>query len=180
MYHPWHDIEPGSAEQPLAFIEIPKGTKTKYEMDKRTGLMIVSRVMFSSFVYPFNYGFIPRTLAKDDDPLDCFIMGEDVLNQTLVEMRPIGTLRMTDEGRSDDKILGVPVGDPRFEPVRDLSYVAPHYLRELEHFLAHYKDLEHKQTVVTEWINKDGTRALIRESFELYQRAREAGRMRII
>jgi inorganic pyrophosphatase len=178
MHHPWHDIDPGNPEQPLAFVEIPKGTKTKYEMDKSTGLMIVSRVMFSSFVYPFNYGFVPRTLADDDDPLDCFIMGEEVLVQALVEMRPIGTLRMTDEGRTDDKVLAVPVGDPRFEPVLGLEHVAPHYLRELEHFLAHYKDLEDKKTIVTTWIDREGTCQLIRESFDYYRRAREAGRMR--
>ena len=92
MNHPWHDIDPGDAETPIAFVEIPHGTKTKYELDKDTGLMRVHRVLFSSFVYPFNYGFIPQTLAKDEDPVDCFIMGEELLPMTLVEIRPIGML----------------------------------------------------------------------------------------
>jgi inorganic pyrophosphatase len=176
MNHPWHDIDPGDPNMPIAFVEIPRGTKTKYELDKQSGLMLVNRVLFSSFVYPFNYGFVPQTLSKDDDPVDCFVMGEELLPMTLVQIRPVGMLQMTDEGATDDKILAVPCGDPRFEPVRDLSDVAPHYLREIEHFLSHYKDLEDKRTVVTEWVGRGAAVEEVCQSIESYRREANKGR----
>jgi inorganic pyrophosphatase len=175
MNHPWHDIDPGDAETPIAFVEIPRGTKTKYELDKDTGLMRVDRVLFSSFVYPFNYGFIPQTLAKDEDPVDCFIMGEELLPMTLVEIRPIGMLRMKDEGQTDDKLLSAPINDPRFTQIADLADISPHHLRELEHFLGHYKDLEKKETAVAEWVGRAPAVQEIREGLRYY-RARIAQR----
>ena len=172
MSHPWHDIDPGMAEQPLAFIEIPAGTRVKYELHKETGFMVADRIMYTSFVYPFNYGFIPRTLAKDGDPMDCFVMGEELLPMTLIRIRPVGLLRMSDEGKKDDKLLAVPTGDPRFDPVGDLKDVGEHRARELEHFLTHYKDLERKKTMVTDWVDGRSAIAEIKQAYESYARSR--------
>jgi inorganic pyrophosphatase len=178
MNHPWHDIEPGDPEEPVAFVEIPSGTKTKYELDKKTGLMRVDRVLFASFVYPFNYGFVPQTQAADGDPVDVFLMGPELLPMTLVGIRPIGMLRMQDEGSRDNKILAVPLNDPRFADVADSQAVASHHLRELEHFLAHYKDLERKQTVVTEWVGRTEAVREIRDGLRSYRTRRRASEPR--
>lgn len=167
--HPWHDIEPGVAATPNAIVEIPRLTRNKYELDKETGLMRLDRVLFSSFVYPFNYGFIPRTYARDHDPMDCFIMGEDLLPMTLVPIRPLGMVCMTDEGKVDDKILAVPVADPRFAHQRKLEDISPNIIREIEHFLSHYKDLEEKKTVIIEWVSRDDAVTAIEESLQRYR-----------
>jgi inorganic pyrophosphatase len=178
MNHPWHDIDPGDPKSPLAFIEIPRGTKTKYELHKESGFMVADRVMYSAFVYPFNYGFIPRTLARDADPMDCFVMGEELLPMTMVRIRPVGLLRMSDEGKMDDKLLAVPLRDPRFEHVNGLGDVGPHYLRELEHFLSHYKDLEKKATVVVDWVDRDAAVREIEQSFVSYSQSAAGNRTR--
>jgi len=168
MNHPWHDIDPGKPDTPLAFIEIPSGTKIKYELHKESGFMVADRIMYTSFVYPFNYGFIPRSLAKDGDPMDCFVMGEELLPMTMVRIRPLGLLQMSDQGKKDDKLLAVPVADPRFEQVKDLKDVGPHLIKELEHFLTHYKDLEHKQTVVMDWLGRPEAIKAIEEGLVSY------------
>src|SRR5262249_1033794 len=152
----------------LAFIEIPAGTNIKYELHKETGFMLADRIRYTSFVYPFNYGFIPRTLAKDGEPMDCFVMGEKLLPMTLIRMRPVGLLRMSDEGKKDDKLLAVPVGDPRFDQIGDLEDVGAHRVRELEHFLTHYKDLEKKRTMVLNWVDGRSAVGEIEDSFQSY------------
>lgn len=169
MVHPWHDIDPGRPELPTAFIEIPRGSRIKYELDKPTGLMRMDRLLYSPFVYPFNYGFIPKTFARDDDPLDCFVMGEPVLSATLIDIKPLGMLRMEDEGKTDDKILGLPTGDPRYAHVQKIDDLPPHHLRELEHFLARYKDLESKKTLVMHWEPVEDAITEIRSTMTAYE-----------
>jgi inorganic pyrophosphatase len=167
--HPWHGIDPAfDGETVTALIEIPRGGNQKYEVDKVTGLLRLSRVLFSAFTYPFNYGLIPRTLALDADPLDVLVVGETAAPLTLLTARPVAMLRMTDEGETDDKILAAPAHDPRWDELRDLEDVPAHRLSELRHFFTHYKDLEEKETRVTEWLDKGAACVEISESVERY------------
>ncbi len=149
-------------------MEIPRGENHKLEVDKPTGLLRLSRVLFSAFSYPANYGFIPRTLALDDDPLDILIVGDAAPPLTLLTARPVGMLRMSDEGDTDDKILAAPAHDPRWNELRGLEDVPAHRLTELHHFFTHYKDLEEKETRVTEWLDREAARAEIEASLERY------------
>lgn len=151
-----------------AVVEIPRGGNQKYEVDKPTGLLRLSRVLFSAFEYPFNYGFIPRTLALDDDPLDILVVGLAAEPLSLLTARPVGMLRMLDEGETDDKILAAPAHDPRYDEVEDLDDMAEHRLKELRHFFTHYKELEEKETLVTEWLDREGACAEIEASLERY------------
>lgn len=174
--HPWHGLDPAfDGITCTAVIEIPRGGNQKYEVDKPTGLLRLSRVLFSAFVYPFNYGFVPRTLALDDDPLDILVIGQSAPPMTVIEARPLGMLRMIDEGETDDKILAAPVHDPRYSEMRKLVDVAEHRLKELHHFFTHYKELEEKETLVTEWKDRDGAAAEISSSLERYDEAYAAG-----
>jgi inorganic pyrophosphatase len=151
-----------------AVVEIPRGGNQKYEVDKPTGLLRLSRVLFSAFEYPFNYGFIPKTLALDNDPLDILVLGLAAEPLSLLTARPLGMLRMLDEGDTDDKILAAPAHDPRYDEIEDLGDVAEHRLKELHHFFTHYKELEEKQTLVTEWLDQAAAGAEIRASLERY------------
>lgn len=172
--NPWHSIEPGNFKALNVFIEIPKGSRNKYETDKNTGFIKLSRVLFSPFHYPFNYGFIPKTLAKDGDPLDCMVLGDELHPATIVEVRILGLLKITDEGKVDDKILTVPIHDPRFNEYRSIRHVPKHLLKEIQHFFTHYKDLESKKINVIRWLSglaakKEIKRALLRYKKEFYQ-----------
>ncbi len=136
----------------VAFIEIPRGSRNKYEYDEATGRFHLDRVLFSSVHYPTDYGFIPDTLAEDGDHLDILVlMQEPSFPGCLIEARPIGGLDMSDEKGSDFKVLAVPVGDPRYQHVTDLAGLGDHWLREIETFFATYKLLEPKQTEVLGW-----------------------------
>ena len=136
----------------VAFIEIPRGSRNKYEFDEATGQIRLDRVLFSSVHYPTDYGFIPDTLAEDGDHLDILVlMQEPTFPGCVIEARPIGGLDMADEKGSDFKVLAVPVGDPRYQHVTDLSHLGDHWLREIETFFATYKLLEPKQTEVLGW-----------------------------
>src|SRR5215510_8532428 len=146
--NPWHDVELGE-EAPEIFnciIEIPIGSKVKYELDKETGLLRVDRVLFSAVHYPANYGFIPRTYCDDGDPLDVLVLcQEPVFPMTIVEARAIGVMRMRDEKGIDDKILAVSVRDPAFADYTDKSQLPPHMFLQIRRFFEDYKVLEHKQ-----------------------------------
>ena len=146
----------------FAFIEIPRGSRNKYEYDEASGTFRLDRVLYSSVHYPTDYGFIPDTLAEDGDHLDILVLvQEPTFPGCLIEARTLGGLDMADEKGSDFKVLAVPVGDPRYAHVRTLADVGPHWLREIETFFATYKQLEPKQTEVLGWHEVDEARAVI-------------------
>ncbi|KAG8484003.1 hypothetical protein CXB51_023528 [Gossypium anomalum] len=146
--HPWHDLEIGP-EAPMVFncvIEIPKGSKVKYELDKKTGLIKVDRVLYSSVVYPHNYGFIPRTLCEDNDPMDVLIiMQEPVIPGCFLRAKAIGLMPMIDQGEKDDKIIAVCADDPEYRHYNDIKELPPHRLAEIRRFFEDYKKNENKE-----------------------------------
>jgi len=152
-----------------AFIEIPRGSRNKYEFDEATGVFRLDRVLYSSVHYPTDYGFIPRTLALDGDHLDVLVIVEEpTFPGCLIPVRPVGVLNMIDEKGEDEKILSVPLGDPRFAEIRDLDDLSPHWLREIENFFDTYKTLQNLATVVRGWLHRDRATALIHECRERY------------
>mgnify|MGYP001817856245 CR=1 FL=1 len=133
-------------------VEIPKGSRNKYEMDHRTGEIFLDRMLFTATRYPADYGFVPDTLAEDGDPLDALaLVSEPTFPGCRVRIRPIGLFLMEDQGEADHKVLGVPIGDPVWAAARSLDDVPSHLLRELEHFFTVYKDLEEKKTATLGW-----------------------------
>jgi len=174
--HPWHDSYVDDAIVATAFpvvIEIPKGSKNKYELDKETGLLKLDRVLYSAVHYPADYGFIPRTYCDDGDPLDALVLSQEpVYPLTLVEARAIGVMRMRDEKGIDDKIVAVSVNDPAFAHFVDKKELPAHVLRELTRFFQDYKSLEHKQVVVEDLLGPDQAVEIIRDALELYRRLR--------
>jgi inorganic pyrophosphatase len=175
MTHPWHDIpcnEPIDESFP-AFIEIAKGSKVKYELDKETGLLRVDRILFSAVHYPANYGFIPRTYCDDGDPLDALVLSQEPVHPlTIVEARAIGVMRMRDEKGIDDKIVAVSVRDPAFADYTDKAQLPQHLLREVQRFFQDYKALEHKQVVVEDMLGPAEAIAIINDALALYRRLR--------
>ncbi|CAL4953504.1 unnamed protein product [Urochloa decumbens] len=151
--HPWHDLEIGP-DAPSVFnvvVEISKGSKVKYELDKKTGLIKVDRVLYSSVVYPHNYGFIPRTLCEDNDPMDVLVlMQEPVLPGCFLRARAIGLMPMIDQGEKDDKIIAVCTDDPEYRHYNDLSELSPHRVQEIRRFFEDYKKNENKEVAVDE------------------------------
>ena len=174
--HPWHDSYVDDALVGSAFpvvIEIPKGSKNKYELDKETGLLRLDRVLYSAVHYPADYGFIPRTYCDDGDPLDALVLGQEpVYPLTVVEARAIGVMRMRDEKGIDDKIVAVSVRDPAFAEYTDKAQLPTHLVRELQRFFQDYKVLEHKQVIVEDLLGPDQAIVIIREALELYRRLR--------
>lgn len=170
----WHDIseERIHADDFFAVIEIPKGCKTKYELDKETGLLSMDRVLYTSAHYPANYGFIPRTYATDHDPLDVLVLcSEDVQPLSLVRCYPIGVISMEDGGFVDDKIIAIPFGDPTFNEYRSIDELPAHIFDEMIHFFSIYKELEGKATAVDYIRNAEQAKKIIQESISEYQRA---------
>jgi inorganic pyrophosphatase len=150
-------------------VEIPRGSRNKYELDETTGAIRLDRVLFSSVHYPTDYGYIPSTLAEDGDHLDVLVVVEEpTFPGCRVEVRPLGVLVMRDEQGTDEKIVAVPVADPRFEGIRDLSHLAPHWLREIENFFDTYKALEDKETEVTGWDGREAAWDCIHKAQERY------------
>ena len=146
----WHDINPTriTAEDFIAVVEIPKGSKNKYELDKETGRIILDRVLHTSTHYPANYGFIPRTYGDDGDPLDVLILCSEALAPlTLVRCYPIGYIAMKDSGKNDEKIIAIPFSDPYYNTYQDISDLPPHVFDEMAHFFSVYKMLEGKEAV---------------------------------
>jgi len=172
MAHPWHDI---AIEEPIeegfpGFIEIPKGSKVKYELDKDTGLLKVDRVLFSAVHYPANYGFIPRTYCDDGDPLDVLVLGqEDVVPMCIMRARAIGVMQMRDEKGLDDKIIAVHLDDPAVSHYSHIREIPQHVLLELKRFFEDYKQLEHKQVTVEEFEGPYEANKVIREGIQGYR-----------
>jgi len=172
-FNPWHDIPTGASppERVTAVIEIPAHERNKYELDKELGVFRLDRVLFSAVQYPGDYGFLPRTLGDDGDPLDVLVlMTIPVFTGCLVEARPVGLFHLIDHGVPDEKVLAVPLGDPYSEGIHDLKDVPPHYLREVEHFFRVYKDLEGTHTETRGFENATAARAAIEQAMTAYTR----------
>ena len=170
--NPWHDVELGDhIEQHFrCVIEIPKGSKVKYEIDKQTGLLWLDRVLHSAVHYPANYGFLPRTYCEDGDPLDVLVLGQEpVVPLCLLRARAIGVITMKDEKGPDDKIIAVHVDDPEFDFYRDISELPPHRIAEIRRFFIDYKALEEKAVDVEEIRGRADAEAAIRDAVRLYR-----------
>jgi inorganic pyrophosphatase len=178
MTHAWHDVTPG-ADLPSVFtavIEIPMGSSVKYELDKQTGLLRLDRILHSAVYYPANYGFIPQTLAEDDDPLDVLVLcQESVAPLTLVQARTIGLMTMVDSGKRDHKILAVAIHDPEYNTFQEASALPPHRLSMLRRFFQDYKTLEGKSVEVDEFEPHATALPVIEEALARYSEQRRSG-----
>ena len=168
----WHNISPEviTPTDFTAVIEIPKGSKCKYEMDKDTGMLRLDRILYTSTHYPANYGFIPRTFADDGDPLDVLVLcDEPIYPMTLMRVYPIGVMRMIDGGALDDKIIAVPFSDPTYNHIRSIDELPAHIFDEMMHFFSVYKQLENKQTAVKELFRSEEAQQIIADCIRSYQ-----------
>ncbi len=167
----WHNISPKriSPDDFVGVIEIPKGSKIKYELDKETGLIKLDRILHTSTHYPANYGFIPRTYADDGDPLDVLVLcSETLYPMTLVRCYPIGVIRMIDSGRHDDKIIAIPFDDPNYNMYHSIDELPKHIFDEMTHFFKVYKELENKTTAVNEIENEFSAKQILVEDIDRY------------
>ncbi len=172
MINIWHDIDDDriTKDEFIACIEIPKGSKKKYELDKATGLIILDRILYTSTHYPANYGFIPRTYSDDKDPLDVLVLCDEVFDPlVLVRCKPIGVVKMVDDEAVDEKIISVCINDPSMNIYNDLSELPAHMFDEIKHFFTVYKQLEGKTTVVTEVCGVEEAKKVIQESIDAYK-----------
>lgn len=168
----WHDIsgERVTKEKFVAVIEISKGCKNKYELDKETGRLKLDRVLYTATHYPANYGFIPRTYAGDNDPLDVLVLcQEDIIPLTLVDCYPIGVLIMVDGEQKDEKIIAVAEKDPFLNVYKDITELPPHISSEIKHFFAVYKQLEDKDTEVEEFLGRKEAEEIIQKAIDNYK-----------
>ena len=171
MKNIWHDIDNDriKANDFIACIEIPKGSKKKYELDKETGLIILDRILFTSTHYPANYGFIPRTYAGDRDPIDVLVLCQETLDPlVLVRCKPIGVIKMIDNDDVDEKVIAVPVNDPSYNGFNNISELPQHIFDEISHFFTVYKQLEGKPTSVLEILGPEQAIQIIQESIDCY------------
>ncbi|MCL2540791.1 MAG: inorganic diphosphatase [Firmicutes bacterium] len=169
----WHDLDPQriTVDEFDAFLEISKGSKVKYELDKDTGMLTLDRILHASMVYPAAYGFIPRTIGDDGDPLDVVVLcSETLVPNCLVRARPIGMITMIDGGLMDEKIIAVATADPFYNKFNDCSDLPAHYFSEMMHFFMHYKDLENKEVKVKALSSKMEMRQVIKNSIENYNK----------
>ena len=172
--NPWHDFrdERIQPEKFIAVIEIPKGSKNKYELDKESGLLILDRILYTSTHYPANYGFIPRTLSEDNDPLDVLVLCQEKLEPlSIIECYPIGMITMIDEDEADEKIVAIPVNDPFLNTYNDLFELPQHQFQEIKHFFEVYKFLENKETRVDNIVGR-------REAIETIEKCKKAYKQR--
>ncbi len=170
--HPWHKVSPGDdlPSYVNAIIEIPKGSKAKYEVDKESGLLLLDRILFSSVMYPANYGFIPQTYCDDKDPLDILVLcSVDVFPMSIIEAKVIGVMHMVDNGEQDDKIIAVAKNDMSVNYIEDLENLPPHTTKEIVRFFQDYKALEHKNVSIEQLLGKQYAYKVIEESLELYK-----------
>ncbi|MBR5527819.1 MAG: inorganic diphosphatase [Clostridia bacterium] len=171
MSNIWHDISPKriNAKDFICVIEISKGSKKKYELDKETGYLILDRILYTSTHYPANYGFIPRTYGDDNDPLDVLLLcSETIEPMTLVRAYPIGVISMIDNGRNDEKIIAIPFNDPYYNIYKDISELPKHVFDEMSHFFTVYKNLEKKDTAVNEVQGGERAVQIINEAIDNY------------
>ncbi len=171
MSNIWHDISPKriNAEDFICVIEISKGSKKKYELDKETGYLKLDRILHTSTHYPANYGFIPRTYGDDNDPLDVLLLcSETIEPMTLVRAYPIGVISMIDNGRNDEKIIAIPFNDPYYNIYKDIDELPNHVFDEMKHFFAVYKNLENKTTAVNEVSDYNASLEIINKAIENY------------
>ncbi len=167
----WHDISPKriSPDDFMAVIEITKGSKKKYELDKETGVLMLDRILYTSTHYPANYGFIPRTYGDDGDPLDVVVIcSEKIDPMTLVRCYPIGVITMKDSGKLDEKIISIPFNDPNYNGYKDISELPKHVFDEMKHFFKVYKNLEDKETVVDEVQNREAAVEIVKKCINNY------------
>ena len=174
MMNLWRDLPVGKhpPDEVTAVIEIPTGSRNKYELDKATGLMKLDRVLYSAVHYPGDYGFIPRTLHEDNDPLDVLVLVKEMtFPGCMMDVRPIGVLKLLDRGEPDDKILGVPCHYPYYAEIFDIADIPSHSLKEIEHFFLTYKDLEGKRMQAMGWGKSDEAMRIVLESMKRYDDA---------
>lgn len=174
----WHDISPDeiTPESFSAVIEIPKDSSCKYELDKKTGMLRLDRVLYTATHYPANYGFIPRTYADDGDPLDVLVLcSEQIFPMTLVRVYPIGVMRMIDGGKLDDKIIAVPFSDPTYRGIKSIGELPSHIFDEIMHFFTVYKQLENKQTAVKELFDYKDAIEIVRQAIADYEKLMASG-----
>ena len=172
VLHPWHGVHYGEQAPRIvnAIIEIPQGSRCKYEIDKPSGLLKLDRVIYSSFYYPCNYGFIPRTYGDDKDPLDILVLTSlSVAPPTLMEAKVIGVMQMIDSGDADDKIIAVALHDPGVNHYNNIEELPKHFFDELRHFFEEYKTLENKTVSVEEFGDKAKALQIIDEAIKLYK-----------
>jgi inorganic pyrophosphatase len=175
-YHPWHDVVlPRFVEEPVpAIIEIPTGSKVKYELDKNSGLLLVDRILFSAVHYPANYGFIPRTYCDDGDPLDVLVLcSEQIQPLAIMRAKIIGVMKMRDDKGEDDKLIAVSADDPNYADYADVSEIPPHRLRELQRFFQDYKALENKKVLVSAPLGRSAGLQVLRDAIKLYDQERD-------
>ncbi len=172
MQNIWHDMDSSriAPDDFMVVIEIPKGSKVKYELDKQSGLLKLDRILYTSTHYPANYGFIPRTYADDLDPLDVLVLcSETIYPLTVVKCYPIGVITMLDNGRNDEKIIAIPFDDPTYNSYKEISEIPKHIFDEMTHFFSVYKSLENKETVVDEVQGKDEALHIIQAAIDNYK-----------
>src|SRR3954468_5995882 len=170
--NPWHSVSIGEEVPNFVngIIEIPKGTRAKYELDKESGLLILDRVLYSSVYYPANYGFVPQTYCDDNDPLDILVLSQiDMQPLCLVEAKIIGVMRMFDQGEDDDKLIAVCANDMSVAHFNDINELSPHFIGELRHFFEEYKTLEHKEVKVEEFQNARLAKKILQHSINDYK-----------
>ena len=173
MSNIWHDISPKriAPDDFMCVVEITKGSKKKYELDKETGYLLLDRILYTSTHYPANYGFIPRTYGDDKDPLDVLLIcAEPIEPMTLVRAYPIGVISMIDNGRHDEKIIAIPFDDPTYNDYYDIHELPKHVFEEMMHFFEVYKSLEHKQTTVKEICHRDEAMDIINKCIDAYKK----------
>ena len=174
--HAWHDVYIDEKVIEKSFpvvIEVPQGSKNKYELDKETGLLRLDRVLYGAVYYPANYGFVPRTFCDDGDPLDALVLGQEpVVPLCIVDARAIGVMRMRDDKGLDDKIIAVSVSDPAYADDTDHRQLPPHALREIRRFFEDYKTLENKQVVVEDFMGPDKALEIIVDALAMYRQLR--------
>lgn len=171
MSNIWHDISPSriTKDDFIAVIEIEKGSKKKYELDKETGHLILDRILYTSTHYPTNYGLIPRTYADDNDPLDVLVLSSEVIQPlSLVRCYPIGVMAMLDSGKMDEKIIAIPFEDPTYNEYRDINELPSHVFSEMRHFFTVYKSLEGKETVVNDVSGAEEAKKVIQNCLDAY------------